>query len=169
MFHDLHAASNVIAHYAATYGALAIFVMIYFESFGVPLPAESALVAGALLAAKGNLAFSHVVAGAIAGAILGDTTGYLIGRYGGRALIHKWGARVGLTEERFARFENGFGKRGIYAVIFARFVFGFRQLNGLIAGSAGMPFLRFFFANCLGAVLWTSAWTGGARLFGAAL
>jgi membrane protein DedA with SNARE-associated domain len=169
MLHDLEHVSTLITHYAELYGALAIFVMIYFESFGAPLPAESAMVAGTVLASKGELQISHVVAGAIAGAILGDTTGYLIGRFGGRALIAKWGPKVGLTEKRFSRFEAEFEKRGIYAVIFARFLFGLRQLNGIIAGSAGMAWPRFLLANAVGAILWVGLWTGGARLLGAAL
>lgn len=163
MFHDLHSASAVIANYAVLYGALAIFLLIYFESFGAPLPAESALVAASLLASKGELNLSHVIAGAIAGAILGDTTGFVIGRFGGRRLIMKYGSKVGLTEERFSRFEAVVDRRGVVAVIFARFIFGLRQLNGLIAGSAGMPLSRFLVANSIGAVLWSLVWIGGAH------
>ncbi|WP_457090934.1 DedA family protein, partial [Microvirga sp. P5_D2] len=58
-----------------TYGVSALFLTIYLESFGVPLPGESGLIAASLLAARGDLSIIHVFLAAWFGGILGDSTG----------------------------------------------------------------------------------------------
>ena len=117
----------------ASYGAFALLLIIYFESFGAPLPGESALVAASLLAVRGDLAIEHVFLAAWIGGVLGDSTGYLIGRFGGRLLLQRFGHLVKLTPERLGHFEALARKRGFLMVMTARFVVVLRQLNGLVA------------------------------------
>ena len=148
-----------------SYGAFALFLIIYFESFGVPLPGESALIAAALLATRGDIAIEHVFLAAWIGGVLGDSTGYLIGRFGGRLLLQRFGSLVKLTPERLANVEAMARKRGFVMVLTARFVVLLRQLNGLVAGSVGMPWSHFVVANALGASLWAGFWTFGPYLF----
>ncbi len=58
------------------------------ESFGIPLPGETALIAFGVLASQGHYSIADVIAVASAAAIIGDNLGYwLIGRLGGRALF----------------------------------------------------------------------------------
>jgi membrane protein DedA with SNARE-associated domain len=149
----------------AAYGAVALFLIVYFESFGVPLPGESALIAAALLAARGDLAIGHVFLAAWLGGVLGDSTGYLIGRFGGRLLLQRFGSLIKLTPERLSRMEVTARKKGFVMVLTARFIIVLRQLNGLVAGSVGMPWHHFVVANILGAVLWASLWTLGPYFF----
>jgi membrane protein DedA with SNARE-associated domain len=157
---------SVIESWVAAYGAVALFVLVYFESFGAPLPGESALIGASVLAARGDLNMAAVVAAAWGGAVLGDATGYLIGRLGGRPLLMRFGARIGLTAERFDVFAGKLLRHGFALVVIARFVVPLRQLNGLIAGAVVMPPVRFAAANMLGAALWVSLWTLGAHLLG---
>jgi membrane protein DedA with SNARE-associated domain len=148
-----------------TYGVSALFLMIYLESFGVPLPGESGLIASALLAARGDLNIIHVFLAAWFGGIFGDSTGYVIGRYGGRALIQRFGWVVKLTPERLASLEETARKRGFIMVLSARFVAVLRQLNGVLAGSIGMPWHQFAAANVVGAAAWAGLWTFGPYFF----
>src|SRR4051794_41948756 len=62
-------------------------LIIAGESMGVPLPGETALIAAAILASRGNFDIAAVIALAATAAIVGDNVGYLIGRRGGRALL----------------------------------------------------------------------------------
>ena len=149
----------------AAYGAFALFLIIYFESFGAPLPGESALLAASLLAVRGDLAIEHVFLAAWIGGVLGDSTGYLIGRFGGRLLLRRFGHLVKLTPERFEKLEDLARRRGFVMVMTARFVVVLRQLNGLTAGSIGMPWRQFVLANILGAALWAGFWTLGPYYF----
>lgn len=158
-----------IETYIASYGAMALFIIIYFESFGVPVPGESALIAASLLALHGTLNLTTVLIACFVGAVLGDCTGYLIGLFGGRKLLQHFGHHIKLTPERLASFEKQFEKHGIYMVTTARFVVVLRQLNGIIAGSMHMRFHHFLSANIIGALGWTAVWGVGPYLFGGTL
>ncbi len=149
----------------ARYGAFALFLTIYFESFGVPLPGESGLIAAAFLATRGDLDIVHVFLAAWLGGGLGDSTGYLIGRFGGRPLLQGFGKMVKLTPERLSVWEQTARRRGFVLVLSARFVFVLRQLNGLLAGSINMPWPKFALANVFGAALWAGLWTLGPYFF----
>lgn len=155
----------LIDKYVAAYGALAIFVLVYFESFGVPLPGEAGVIAAALLAARGDLSIAAVFIAVLSGAVLGDSTGYVIGRFGGRRLLERFGPYVKLTPERLKAFEARFAKQGFYLVMVARFLPVLRQLNGLIAGSMNMPWHIFIVAQVIGALLWTSVYALGPYFF----
>ncbi|CAH1661916.1 Membrane protein DedA with SNARE-associated domain [Hyphomicrobiales bacterium] len=148
------------------HGTPVVGLVLFFESLGLPLPGESLLVAGGVLAARGDLSPTWLLVYAWVGSVLGDNAGYLIGRLVGRRVLLRYGARVGLTEERFSRIEEVFAQYGPIAVMFARFVNILRQLNGVVAGVAGMPWGRFLLFNVIGAGLWVLAWGGGALLFG---
>jgi len=61
------------------------------ESFGIPLPGETALIAFGVLASQGHYSIATVIAVTAVAAMLGDNAGYwLIGRLGGRALFERW-------------------------------------------------------------------------------
>ena len=88
------------------------------------------------------------------GAGLGNSLGYLLGRWGGRALL----ARFKVRGDHLARLEGLFRRYGGGVVLVARFFDGLRQLNGLVAGMLAMPWREFTGFNLLGAVLWTGVW-----------
>ncbi|MFJ2030781.1 DedA family protein [Streptosporangium sp. NPDC087985] len=140
------------------YGYLAVGGLIFLEDFGVPAPGEAILIAAAVYAGTGKLNIALVVLVAVVGAVAGDNVGYLIGRTGGRAFVHRWGRYVLLTPERFQTAERFFARHGGKVVTIARFVEGLRQANGIVAGASGMPWRRFLVFNSLGAVLWSGVW-----------
>ncbi len=141
------------------YGVAAVFVILTFESLGLPLPGESLLVVTSILSGRGEIGFVPLVLAAWAGAVTGDNIGYLIGRKLGRALLLRYGGRFGLTDERLAKVEKVFARWGPAAVGFARFFNVLRQLNGVVAGSLAMPWHRFLLFNALGGAAWVLTWT----------
>jgi membrane protein DedA with SNARE-associated domain len=157
---------GVLEPYIRVYGAPAIFVILFLESLGVPLPGESALIFAGVLASRGEAPLGAMLVTAWAAAVLGDNAGYVIGRTFGRSTILKYGSRVGLTPERFNHIENVFTRHGPATVAAARFVNVLRQLNGIAAGAMGMDWRRFLFFNALGGALWVAAWGMGAFYFG---
>ena len=69
-----------------------LFAAVAIESFGIPVPGETALIAFGVLASQGHYSIVVVIAVAAAAAIIGDNLGYLlIGRWGGRRLFERWG------------------------------------------------------------------------------
>ncbi len=141
------------------YGAAAVAVILTLESLGLPVPGESVLIFASILAGRGELALAPLLLGAWAGAVTGDNIGYLIGRLLGRALILRFGGKIGITHDRLAQVEAFFTRYGPPTVAFARFVNVLRQLNGVVAGLSKMEWKRFLFFNALGGGLWVSVWT----------
>lgn len=82
---------DTIVSLIATYGYLVVFLVVGFESLGIPLPGETALVTAAAFAAQGHLSIAAVIGVAAVAAILGDNGGYWIGRKGGVALVRRHG------------------------------------------------------------------------------
>jgi membrane protein DedA with SNARE-associated domain len=166
---DLHDVLGMVAPWLERYGYAAVVGALLLESFGLPLPGEAMLIAGAALAAGGELHLAPLLASAWLAAVVGDNIGFAIGRFGGRRLILRYGARIGITEPRLARVEAFFGRFGAQIVLVARFFAVLRQLNGLVAGTVGMGWWRFLAFNALGAALWVSAWGFGVYYFGLSL
>jgi membrane protein DedA with SNARE-associated domain len=140
----------------ARYGYAVVFVGVFLENAGLPVPGETALLAGAALARSGSLSLPWVVATATVGAIFGDNIGFLIGRRGGRALVDRLGPKVGLTPALLAEFDRFFEKHGAKTVLIARFVTGLRVFGALLAGTSGLPWGRFLLYNATGAIAWAT-------------
>jgi membrane protein DedA with SNARE-associated domain len=140
------------------YGLWVVVALVLVEDFGIPVPGETILIAAAIFAGSGRLnVFAVAVVGFIA-AVVGDNIGYAIGRFGGRALVERWGKHVFLTPGRLDKAEAFFARHGSKIIVVARFIEGLRQANGIIAGIAEMHWLRFLACNALGAALWVGTW-----------
>jgi membrane protein DedA with SNARE-associated domain len=139
------------------YGYAAVAVTVMMEGAGVPLPGTVLLGGAALLAGQGKLSVVAVWVTAWLAAMTGDNLGYWIGRSGGRRLV----LRAGVSRRRLARFEGFFRRFGTWLILFGRFFDGTRQLDGLVTGSARMPWPRFFIADLVGSAAWVSVWVLG--------
>ncbi len=157
---------NALASPLRHYGLWAILALVMIEDFGVPVPGETILIAGAIYAGAGRL---NVVAVGVVGfvaAVIGDNIGFAIGHFGGRALALRWGRYVFLTEERLDKAERFFDRHGGKVITIARFIEGLRQANGIVAGISGMRWRRFLAFNALGAALWVGTWVSLGYLAG---
>ena len=160
---------HTVSPYLDQYGYLAIFFGILLESFGIPAPGATLLVAGALFSSLGGFEIQWVLLLGFCAAVIGDNIGYAIGRYAGRPAVWKYGGFVFLSKERVHKIENLFARHGGTIVIVARFVDGLRQFNGIIAGLSHMDWKRFFLFNATGAALWVGVWGTVAYLLGSRL
>jgi membrane protein DedA with SNARE-associated domain len=142
---------------------LLVGLVIGLESMGIPLPGEVILVSAALLAARQELDISPVgvAAAASAGAILGDTIGYLAGRHWGDRMFTMLGRRFPrhASPDRVAYTKHVFARYGVWAVFFGRFVALLRIFAGPVAGALRMPYPRFLAANALGGLVWACGTT----------
>jgi membrane protein DedA with SNARE-associated domain len=144
---------------------LILFLVVGGESSGVPLPGETSLVAGGVLASKGHLSIYLVIVAAAAGAIVGDNIGYVIGRRGGRWLLNRGGPR---RRRLLARGEEFFEKHGAKAVFFGRWLPGLRITASWLAGIHKMKWQRFAFWNAAGGIGWAISVGTAAYLLGQA-
>ncbi|HVM40134.1 MAG TPA: bifunctional DedA family/phosphatase PAP2 family protein [Acidimicrobiia bacterium] len=122
---------------------------------GLVVPGETGMIVGGFIVSQGNAELGMMMVVAVAGAIIGDSLGYEIGRHFGPALRR---TRIGraMGEERWEQAEAYLRTRGGRAIFFARFVAVVRSLVPALAGVTGMPYRRFLLYNALGGTLWAT-------------
>jgi membrane protein DedA with SNARE-associated domain len=133
-----------------------LFLLIMAESGGVPVPGETALIAGAVLASQGQLEIELIIPLAAAAAITGDNLGYLIGRKGGRWLLERPGRFHRQRLQVLSTGEPFFERHGPKAVFFGRFLLGLRIWASWLAGATRMPWPSFVFWNACGGICWAT-------------
>ncbi len=146
-------------------------LIIGIESLGIPLPGEIALVTAAMMASRGTVNPYLVGLCAVAGAIIGDSIGYSIGRKGGKPLFEKLGRKFPrhFGPDHLATAERSFQRWGMWAVFFGRFVALLRIFAGPLAGALRMPYWKFLIANVLGGVIWAGGTTVAVYYIGKAV
>lgn len=158
-----------MAHFISIYGVWLIAVFIALESVGIPLPAEAALIAGGFFAARTHSIdiWVLIAAGTLA-AVLGEIVGFWIGRRFGYRLLKRYGARLGLTEERMRIGQWLFVRYGGRFVFIARFLPFLRNMAAVLAGANSMAQASFYVASGTAAVAWIMCYGLAAYSFGEA-
>ncbi len=145
-------------HFVTHHGLPLLFAVVLLESFGMPLPGESALIAFGVLASQGHYSIAEVIVVTAVAAIVGDNLGYwLIGRLGGRALLERWGWLRRYTRRALPRAEGVMRRHGGKTVFIGRFVSVLRYTVALLAGLTKMNPWRFLFWNATGGIVWATA------------
>lgn len=143
-------------------GYTVLFIIVFAETgllAGFFLPGDSLLVtAGLVCALDGQLKIEVLLALLSAAAILGDSTGYAIGKYFGPRIFNKEDSfffRKSYVEKTHAFYE----KHGPKTIILARFVPIIRTFAPTVAGVGGMSYKKFIVYNILGGILWVFSMT----------
>jgi membrane protein DedA with SNARE-associated domain len=124
------------------------------ESAGVPLPGETALITGSILASQDKLWLPFVIVAAAAAAIVGDNIGYELGRHGARRVLERPGRFEDRRREFLQRGQAFFDRHGGKTVFLGRWLPFLRVTAAWLAGANGMPWPRFFAWNALGGISW---------------
>ncbi len=160
-------ASGLVSHLLQSIPPEAVYLivglMIMVESLGIPVPGEIALVTAAVLATQHKMALSPawIAASASAGAVAGDSIGFLIGHRAGSPLFDWLGRKFPrhFGPGHVALAERVFTRHGVWAVFFGRFIALLRIFAGPLAGSLRMPYGRFLAANASGGIIWATGIT----------
>jgi membrane protein DedA with SNARE-associated domain len=155
-----------VTHELETYGLILLFALVALEGCGIPLPGETALITAAVLASGGHFNIVEVIVVAIAGAIVGDNTGYWIARLGGRPAIAKIPIARDAIPKLLPRGEAFFEKHGPKTIVIARFIAGLRIVAAWLAGLSHMRYRKFFPYNATGCILWATTIGLAAYFFG---
>lgn len=141
---------------AREYGYWAVFFGILLENMGIPIPGETVTLVGGFLAGSDELNVWYVLGAATAGAIIGDSGGYVVGYYGGWPLLVKIGKLLRVPESRLVQVRDRFSENADKAVLLGRFVALLRVFAGPLAGITRMPYPKFLLCNAIGAATWAS-------------
>jgi membrane protein DedA with SNARE-associated domain len=143
----------------ANVGYGVVFALIAIETMGIPVPAETALIAAALLAHDHQMDVGTLTVIAATAAILGDNVGFAIGRRYGRRVFLVRGPLLRHREKVLEHGEPFFAKHGPKAVFLGRWVAGLRIASAWLAGMNKMNWPTFLFWNALGGIAWAASVT----------
>lgn len=146
------------------YGLWLIGVTTFLSCLALPAPASLVMLAGGAFAAAGDLSLAATMAAAFVGAVVGDQTGFAIGR-GGAVWIGSV-APDGKRAQMLARAQGFLGKRGHIGVFLSRWLVSpLGPYVNFIGGAAGLGWAGFTTWAAAGEVVWVSIYTGVGYAF----
>jgi membrane-associated protein len=160
----------------SSFGAIGIAVVMFAETgllIGFFLPGDSLLFTAGLLSVSGasgvvHLSLWQVLIAAVAGALLGAQTGYVIGRRGGPALLarsrnrklHEGAARSAELLERYGHAK---------AIVLGRFIPIVRTVLNPLAGALNVPARTFAIWQVAGGTVWAVGLVLGGYALGSSI
>lgn len=153
----------------STYGTIIVFASAFLSCLAIPIPTSLMMLTAGAFVATEDLVMWHVFGAAFAGAVLGDQTGFFLGKRGGRALID----RVASSEPRQKVVNKASGfieKHGGYGVFLSTWLFApLGPWVNFIAGSAGLSWRKFTIFDTAGEFVWVAIYVGLGYVFAANL
>lgn len=146
--------------YLADYGVALLFFITFFSCLAVPVPSSLVMLTAGAFVATGDMQATSVIAGALFGAIAGDTVGYLIG---GRARerLYRFMSGHPKRSKLLGKAEGVLQKRGMIGVFLSRWLFSpLGPYVNFTAGATAMHWMPFVIAGALGEVTWVSIYVG---------
>ncbi len=138
----------------ASWGAYAVALSAYLSCLLVPIPTALVMLAGGAFAAAGDLSLWSVLGAAWLAAVLGDQTGYQVGRLAGPGLA-RFAARRPKSEAAYARARAMVAENGSTAVFFSTWALApLGPYVNFAAGAGGLGFARFTLWDGLGEAIW---------------
>ena len=140
-------------------GLVGLFIIVFAETgllVGFFLPGDSLLVTAGLFAARGDLNVVSLIAWLMLAAVVGDATGYYIGRRAGRALYSRPNSFF-FRRQHLIKTHEFYERHGGKTIILARFMPIIRTFAPVVAGAAEMTYHRFATFNIVGGILWVNS------------
>jgi membrane protein DedA with SNARE-associated domain len=136
------------------HGAVVVFVTVFIEQIGVPLPALLWLCAAGALVGAGQMNWWVALGAAGGGSLMADMIWFYLGRFYGVRVLNLL-CRISLEPDSCVRRTRAlFGRHGMPGVVVAKFVPGFSTLPPPLAGSSGVSAARFALFDGMGSLLY---------------
>jgi membrane-associated protein len=152
-------------------GLIGLVAVVFAETglmVGFFLPGDSLLVTAGLFAAKGDLNIVWLNLALMAAAIVGDATGYWIGRRAGQALYRRPNSFF-FRKQHLVKTHEFYEKHGGKTIVIARFVPIIRTFAPVVAGAAEMTYRQFAVFNIAGGIGWVASMTLTGYFLGRAI
>jgi membrane-associated protein len=137
-------------------GYATLFVIVFAETgalVGFFLPGDSLLFTVGVVCGAGHLNIGLVIVLLICAALLGDTSGYLLGRSTGPHIFNRPNSRI-FRKEHLARTHEFYERHGGKTMIYAHFIPIIRTFAAFVAGVARMNLVRFISFDVFGVTGW---------------
>jgi len=149
-------------------GYVALTAIVFVETgllIGFFLPGDSLLITAGLVAAAGHLDIWRINLLLSLAAVLGDSTGYAIGRRLGPRLFTRPQSLL-FNPRHVERTRTFYARHGAKTIVIARFVPIVRTFAPVVAGVGQMEYRQFLFYNVAGGVGWVTSMTWAGYLLG---
>ena len=141
-------------------GYVGLFFLMAAESMILPIPAEAVMPFAGFLVAEKSMSAPAAVGFATLGSLFGSLLSYALGRFGGRALIARFGKAVLLDQNDLDAADRFFHRRGAITIFVGRFIPVVRHLISIPAGMGRMRLVPFCLYTVLGAGVWNGILIG---------
>ena len=158
--------SGYITDLIAASGYPGIIFLMTLESACFPMPSEIVMPFAGFAAQRGDLDFVLVGISGALGCLIGSVISYMVGFYGGRPLLDKYGKYVLITRHEIDIAHGWFEKYGTITVFIARLLPIVRTFISLPAGIARMDFKKFALYSFIGSIPWCFALAYAGVLLG---
>jgi membrane protein DedA with SNARE-associated domain/rhodanese-related sulfurtransferase len=147
-------------HFLTQHGAVVLFLVVFMEQIGLPVPALLFLIAAGALVGSGQMAVGVAVGSAVLAALLGDQLWYELGRRRGRKVLN-WLCRISLEPTACVRrTEEFFTRYGARSLVVAKFIPGLSTIAPPLAGIGGLRLPQYLLYNGAGTILWVGSGIG---------
>lgn len=147
--------ANFTTHIIGIMGYPGIFLLMFAESCGIPMPSEVIMPFSGFLVADGKMTLLFITLAGTLGNLFGSLLAYWIGYRGGRPLIEKYGKYILISNHDLDLADKWFVKYGDWTVFFGRLLPVIRTYISFPAGISKMDVKKFALYTTLGALPWT--------------
>jgi membrane-associated protein len=152
---------HLVISFSGLWVYVALFAIVFSETgllVGFFLPGDSLLFTLGVVCGSGELNVVTVIVVLVAAAIIGDTTGYFLGRSAGPRIFSRPKSRF-FNPKHLADTQAFYEKHGGKTLIYARFLPIIRTFAPFVAGVACMPYRKFIVYSICGGIGWVSFMT----------
>ena len=152
--------------FISVYGYFAVALLMAMENACIPIPSELILGFAGYLIFADQMTFTGAMIAGMIGGMVGSIFAYLVGSYGGRKFVDKYGKYFLIKKSHVDLAQRWFDRYGIRAVFFSRMLPVVRTFISLPAGFARVNFKAFLFYTFAGSLPWTALILYLGMLFG---
>ena len=147
------------------YGVPLVFLNVFLEQLGVPVPALPTLIVAGALSIETRISSTHVFLASMVASLMADWFWFLLGRHQGYRVLRML-CRISLSPDSCVRdTETRFERWGLKALLIAKFISGFSTVAPPLAGAAKRSTISFLIYDGIGAALWIGVGIVTGRAF----
>ncbi|HZU14980.1 MAG TPA: DedA family protein [Candidatus Dormibacteraeota bacterium] len=166
--HWLWPMAHTVLHLIRQHQALGLFLVIFAEELGVPLPApgDVAVAFGGFLTTTGDIPYPLAFLAVVGGSVTGSFCLYSLARHFGHPFLVRFGKYLGLHEERLTAARRAFRRWGPWAIVLGRLIPGMRIVLSGFAGVFDVPRHLFVLSVTASGIIWAATFLEIGRLLG---
>jgi membrane protein DedA with SNARE-associated domain len=154
-----------LIHLVAHYGVPLIFLNVFFEQLGAPVPAIPTLIIAGALSREHRISSTHVLIASVFASLIADWIWFALGRVYGYRMLRLL-CRISLSPDSCVRdTESRFERWGLKSLLIAKFIPGFSTVAPPLAGAARRSTVAFLIYDAIGALLWAGSAIAVGRAF----